>query len=62
VAAAILDRLLHHSSVVSIEGESYRMRGRRDKISRLRPTADVVMEAHPQKLDVETGLPEDQVE
>jgi len=36
VAAAILDRLLHHCSVVSIEGESYRMRGHREKISKLR--------------------------
>lgn len=36
VAAAILDRLLHHCSVVSIEGESYRMRGHREKVSQLR--------------------------
>jgi len=27
VAAAVLDRLLHHCTVVSIDGESYRMRG-----------------------------------
>jgi len=36
VAAAILDRLLHHCTVVSIEGESYRMRGHRKKLSQLR--------------------------
>jgi DNA replication protein DnaC len=29
VAAAILDRLLHHSTVVSIRGESYRLREKR---------------------------------
>jgi DNA replication protein DnaC len=28
-AAAILDRLLHHSTVVSIRGESYRLREKR---------------------------------
>lgn len=36
VAAAILDRLLHHCTVVSIEGESYRMRGHREKLGQLR--------------------------
>jgi len=36
VAAAILDRLLHHCTVVSVDGESYRMRGHRQKISQLR--------------------------
>ncbi len=36
VAAAILDRLLHHCTVVAIDGESYRMRGHREKASQLR--------------------------
>ncbi len=36
VAAAVLDRLLHHCTVVSIEGESYRMRGHREKLTQLR--------------------------
>lgn len=36
VAAAILDRLLHHCTVVSIDGESYRMRGHREKLGQLR--------------------------
>ncbi len=36
VAAAILDRLLHHCTVVGIEGESYRMRGHREKLDQLR--------------------------
>jgi DNA replication protein DnaC len=36
VAAAVLDRLLHHCTVVSIEGESYRMRGHRELLGQLR--------------------------
>ncbi len=36
-AIAILDRLLHHASVVSINGDSYRMRAHRDAINALRP-------------------------
>ncbi len=36
VAAAVLDRLLHHCTVISIDGESYRMRGHREKLSQLR--------------------------
>ena len=36
VAAAVLDRLLHHCTVVSIEGESYRMRGHRERLGQLR--------------------------
>jgi DNA replication protein DnaC len=37
VAAAILDRLLHHATVLSITGDSYRMRRHRDTIAALRP-------------------------
>ena len=37
VAIAILDRLLHHATVVSINGDSYRMRAHRDAINALRP-------------------------
>jgi DNA replication protein DnaC len=37
VAAAILDRLLHHATVLSITGDSYRMRRHRDTIASLRP-------------------------
>jgi DNA replication protein DnaC len=36
VAAAILDRLLHHATVLSINGDSYRMRAHRDAITALR--------------------------
>ena len=38
VAAAILDRLLHHATVLTITGDSYRMRRHRDAINALRPT------------------------
>jgi DNA replication protein DnaC len=37
VAAAILDRLLHHATVLTITGDSYRMRRHRDAINALRP-------------------------
>jgi DNA replication protein DnaC len=37
VAAAILDRLLHHATVLSITGDSYRMRRHRESIDALRP-------------------------
>ncbi len=44
VAAAILDRLLHHATVLSITGDSYRMRAHRDAIQALRPA----LTGHPQ--------------
>jgi DNA replication protein DnaC len=37
VAAAILDRLLHHATVLSINGDSYRGCDHRDAIAALRP-------------------------
>ena len=37
VAAAILDRLLHHATVLSINGDSYRMRAHQAAIASLRP-------------------------
>lgn len=36
VAAAILDRLLHHATVLQIDGDSYRMRGHRALLQQLR--------------------------
>lgn len=36
VAAAILDRLMHRATVLSIDGESYRMRGHRARLEQLR--------------------------
>ena len=37
VATAVLDRLLHHASVLSVTGDSYRMRRHREAIAALRP-------------------------
>jgi len=42
VAATILDRLLHHATVLTITGDSYRMRRHRDAIAALRPHAPKV--------------------
>ena len=36
VAAAILDRLLHHATVLQIDGDSYRMRTHRARLATLR--------------------------
>jgi DNA replication protein DnaC len=36
VAAAILDRLLHHATVLQVDGDSYRMRGHRARLAQLR--------------------------
>jgi DNA replication protein DnaC len=36
VAAAMLDRLLHRSTVLTIDGESYRMRAHRERVEQLR--------------------------
>jgi DNA replication protein DnaC len=36
VAAAILDRLLHHGTVLTINGPSYRMRRHRERVEQLR--------------------------
>ena len=36
IAAAMLDRLLHRSVVLQIDGESYRMRAHRAQTERLR--------------------------
>ena len=35
-AAAMLDRLLHRSAVLQMEGESYRMRAHRARVENLR--------------------------
>jgi IstB-like ATP binding protein len=36
VAAAILDRLLHHPTVLQIDGDSYRVRDHRARLAQLR--------------------------
>jgi DNA replication protein DnaC len=44
VAAAILDRLLHHATVLQIDGDSYRMRNHRARLQTLRASLN-----HPTK-------------
>ena len=45
IASAVLDRLLHHSHVLNIRGESYRLRGKRQaglfpSLQHLRPAPE----------------------
>jgi len=41
IATAILDRLLHHSHIINIRGESYRLKGRLKGGVRVVPPADI---------------------
>jgi DNA replication protein DnaC len=47
VAAAILDRLLHHATVLQIDGDSYRMRGHRARLQQLRQAVAAEPETKP---------------
>jgi DNA replication protein DnaC len=47
VAAAILDRLLHHATVLHIDGDSYRMRGHRARLQQLRDAVAADTETKP---------------
>lgn len=47
VAAAILDRLLHHATVLQIDGDSYRMRGHRTRLQQLRHAVAADSETKP---------------
>jgi hypothetical protein len=40
IATAILDRLLHHSTTISIKGESYRLKDRKRPVSSRRRSAE----------------------
>ena len=46
IATAILDRLLHHSTIVNIKGESYRLKEKRKAglLTRSEPFTDPVAE------------------
>jgi len=46
VATAILDRLLHHSQVITIRGDSYRLRAKR-RSGLLQKTTSTSLEPHP---------------
>ena len=45
IAVTILDRLLHHATVLQIDGDSYRMRGHRARLAQLR--AGLASTQHP---------------
>ena len=47
VAAAILDRLLHHATVLQIDGDSYRMRGHRARLQQLRQAVAAAPQTKP---------------
>ncbi len=40
VAAAMIDRLVHHAEIVSLEGDSYRMKGQDLAVGRDRSAAE----------------------
>lgn len=40
VAAAMIDRLTHHAEVLTVTGDSYRTRARRDLLSTAHTTGD----------------------
>lgn len=43
LATAILDRLLHHSNIINIRGESYRLKDRLKSGVRVVPPANIPM-------------------
>ncbi len=40
VAAAMIDRLVHHAEIVSLKGDSYRMKGKDLSVGRSRSAGD----------------------
>ncbi|WP_421845476.1 IS21-like element helper ATPase IstB [Mycobacterium sp.] len=46
IAAALLDRLLHRSVVINLDGESYRLRDHQTEASKLRQVASIVHQLH----------------
>ncbi|NLW02336.1 MAG: AAA family ATPase, partial [Clostridiaceae bacterium] len=47
IATAILDRLLHHSHIINIRGESYRLKDRLKGGVRVVPPADISVKDKP---------------
>ena len=45
MAAALLDRLLHHCHIVNIRGNSYRMRCHKDLFKAIHPTTSRAVDA-----------------
>lgn len=44
IASAILDRILHHCNVVSIKGESYRLKERKEYMKKKQPVVNTLFE------------------
>ena len=61
IATAILDRLLHHSTIVNIKGESYRLKEKRKAglLTRSEPFTDPVSRPDNNK---NTSMPESGLE
>ena len=49
MAAALIDRLMHHCHVVNIRGNSYRMREHTDLLRAIRPSAQDARAAKPKR-------------
>jgi DNA replication protein DnaC len=51
IATAILDRLLHHSHVLNIRGDSYRLRDKKRAglLGPIQPLAEVRLTDHPDR-------------
>jgi IstB-like ATP binding protein len=64
VAAALIDRLVHHADIITLKGKSYRLRDRGNQsraaavISARRPTADDLNHSRRTPQPVHYSLPE----
>lgn len=45
IASAILDRILHHCQVISIKGESYRLKERKEMMSNTNTVVNTLFES-----------------
>ena len=48
IASAILDRILHHATVINIKGESYRLKERREFMKQKQHIANTLFEQNAQ--------------
>jgi hypothetical protein len=48
---SIVDRLVHHSEIIVIEGESYRMREAKERASRKKPATKSKLTTRPKTTD-----------
>ena len=47
IASAILDRVLHHCTVINIKGESYRLKERKEFMKQKQQIANTLFETNP---------------